>query len=76
MKFAKIVEVDGEQVLFYIEPDDEADGKEKLHQICRVDGLCGDIALGGLSYESADEALSKIGEKEARLVISTIRGFA
>jgi hypothetical protein len=75
LKFARIVEVDGEQVLFYIEPDHESkkEGREKLHQIIRINGICADVALGGMTPEAADKALAKCDEPVARGVIEMVR---
>jgi hypothetical protein len=68
--FAKIVEVDGRQVLFYIESDTVYDGKAKVNQIVRVDGLEINAALHGLTYEQADEILAERNEDSARAVVA------
>lgn len=71
--FAKIVVVDGEQVLFYTEPDSEDETKTKLHQIAQPDGLVADIALGGIADDTG--LIDRIGETEARNVLKIIREF-
>jgi hypothetical protein len=76
MNFAKIVEVDGEQVLFYLEPDKDEDEREMLNQIVRVDGLCINVALGGFTYERADAAFAGIDETYARKVLKMARDVA
>lgn len=73
IKFAKLFDVDGEQVLFYLEPDHDSDGCDKLHQIVRVDGMYIDMALGGISYENADKAFAKVDAEFARQTLNTAR---
>lgn len=74
-KFAKIFEVDGEQVLFYVEPDtqSEYDDRDRIHQIVRIDGVCADIALGGMTYEDADKAFAKFDQDYARTILKSVR---
>lgn len=71
--FAKIIVVDGEQVLFYTEPDPEDETKTKLHQIAQPDGLVADVALGGIKDDTG--LLDRIGDAEARSVLQIIRQF-
>lgn len=71
--FAKIVVVDGVQVLFYTEPDPEDDEKTKLNQITQVDGLVANIACGGIADDTG--LLDRIGEPEARQVIKIVQEF-
>ena len=68
--FAKIIEVEGEQVLFYLQPDDDC---EKLHQIVRVDGVCADVAISGLTYENADKSFADLDETAALRVLNVVR---
>jgi hypothetical protein len=75
MRFAKIVEVDGEQVLFYLEPDADEDDKEKLNQIVRIDGMCINTALCGMSYKAADAAFAKIDDACARRLLKVARSM-
>lgn len=75
-KFAKIIEVDGEQVLFYIEPNNDQDPPcETLHQIVRIDGVCADIKMDGMTYAQADKAFNGIGEEAALVVLNCVRGL-
>jgi hypothetical protein len=59
-KFAEIVEVDGEQVLFYTEPDED-DDFGKLHQIVQIEGTCMDAAAS-IPIDKLDEVFEKIDE--------------
>lgn len=74
-KFAKIVEVGGRQVLFYIDRDADApdDDRLRLHQIVHMNGIEADVALGGIRpLGSNDDLLAKCDEVRARKLIDTI----
>ncbi len=73
--FAKLFEVDGEQVLFFREPDtdNEADDREILHQVVNIDGVCADIKLCGMTYANVDKAFDMLDEHSARGVLKTVR---
>lgn len=75
IRFANIIELEGEQVLFYVEPDHdhEEDDRFVLHQIVSVCGVVADVKLGGLTEENADKALANTDEKMASHVLKTIR---
>ena len=76
MKFAKIFQVDGEQVLFYLSPDysdKDNDNFETMHQIVRIDEVFIDIGISRLSVEKADEAFEKVDETHARMVLGAAR---
>jgi len=73
MKFAKIIECQGEQVLFFLEPDEEADEREMLHQVVRIDGMCIDVKVGGLTYDKADKVFADLNEDSAELVLKAVR---
>ena len=78
--FAKIVLVDGSQVLFFIENDIEAEektgqSKAKLNQHVRYRGIEANVALGGMTYELADKALANADEEYARKVFDTVRNL-
>ena len=48
--FAKIVKVNGQQVLFYIDSDPIYDGKARLNQMIRTEGLEVNLAISGLTF--------------------------
>lgn len=69
--FAKIVVVDGQQVLFYTEPDPEHDDKTKLNQIVQMDGYTANIAVGGISDDSG--LIERLGEEDAKRVLKAVK---
>ena len=71
-KFARIIEVDGKQVLFYTEPDHEYDGCELVHQIVNLKGVQADIKLGGVTYKNVDKFWKLLDEAHARKVVETV----
>lgn len=71
--FAKLFEVEGEQVLFFLEPDSENDGCECIHQIVRISGLYIDMKAAGIRATSVDASFAKIDEKYARSTLATAR---
>lgn len=74
MQFAKLFEIDNEQVLFYREPDHDAeDDREKLHQVVYIDGVCIDMAVGGMTYELGDTAFDKVDQDYARQILANAR---
>lgn len=72
--FAKIVVIDGEQVLFYTEPDPEDETATKLNQMVQVDGLIANVAVGGI--KNADGLIERIGYDAARKVMQIVREFS
>lgn len=75
MEFAKIIVVDGQQVLFYLSPDNEKDDCETLNQCVRIDGVFANVAISGFSYANADRAFAKADETIARVVLGTVRNL-
>ncbi len=82
--WCKIVEVDDEQVLFWIDWNCDVDGDMALHQQCAFDGLQFDAKIvitpkPGLSDEDIDrlqqETLDKCNEDSAREVLKYLRGL-
>jgi hypothetical protein len=75
--FAKIIEIEGQQVLFWVEEDDDHEGCVKMHQMVDFDGIRADITLGGIKDpEGKATALlldKHATEKQARYVIETIK---
>ena len=67
--FAKIIKVDGYQVLFYLEPDNEEGSREKLHQIVRKGGLCVDATVYSLTHKEADKLFEGIDESSAKMLL-------
>ncbi len=65
--FAKIVEVEGEQVLFYTEPSSRHDDRMKLHQIVELGDIQADVVVDGLTEEAAEIALGGAEEAAPRL---------
>jgi len=67
-QFAKLFEVDGEQVLLCRTQDDEYDQDERecAHQMTLVDGLEVNIAVGGMTYEASDKFFDSFDEAAAR----------
>lgn len=75
--FAKIVAVDGQQVLFFVEDDEAHDGCVRLNQMVDFDGVRANIALAGIKDPEGKATamlLDKVAnEKQARYVIDTVK---
>lgn len=68
-RWAKIIEVLDNQVLFFMEPEDNC---ESLHQVVRINGLLADVKIGGISIEDCEKVFNSIDEKAAETVIKTL----
>lgn len=80
-RFAKLFEVDGEQVLFYLEPDaegkptPECDDFYKVNQVTHFDGIYANVAVAGMPYENAENMLSKTDEAYANAHLQMVRNL-
>jgi len=66
--FAKIIAVDGDQTLYFLEASEEVEDQAIMHQIVYMDGLRIDAKVGPMSWEKADALLAKIDEEHTRTV--------
>ena len=68
-RWAKIIEVLDNQVLFFMEPEDNC---ESLHQVVRINGVCADIKISGIISALCEKVFNSIDEKAAETVIKTV----
>lgn len=76
--FAKLFEVEGEQVLFFREPDNDGDfpdDREMIHQMVNIGGVFADVKLCGFTIENSDKAWAKIDQEAADNLVKSVRGL-
>lgn len=79
--FAKIVVVDGQQVLFYAEPDHDTDPDKddvdywRLNQLTFANGVMANIAGMGMSEENVLKVITEADEDSARKIIKAVAGL-
>ena len=71
-KWAKLFEVNGEQVLFFIEADETRDDR-CLHQLIMIDEYTVDAIIKGLNPNDAQLALNSIDQETAKLFLEKIK---
>jgi hypothetical protein len=71
-KWAKLFEVNGQQVLFYFEKTQEVDSYD-IHQITEHNGECVDILLRNVPARSLKKTFGEIDEEYAKTALRVIR---
>jgi hypothetical protein len=71
-KFAKIIEVDGEQVLYYLGPDDEDDDREVLHVLASIEGVWVNTSAS-ITCKVAETVLDSYTKGKARKFLTEMR---
>lgn len=66
--FAKIVELDGEQTLYFLEEAEDADAGAVMHQIIYLHGIRVDAKVGPMPWETADKMLARIDDEHTRTI--------
>lgn len=79
-KWAKIFEVEGEQVLFFYEIDNSLETEDDedrytIHQIVHISdhGITADVTIKGIKVEDIQDAFDSTNQETADIVYKTIK---
>lgn len=79
LQFARIMEHDGQQVLFWLEPissnplDPSATQPIMIHQITQIGSVCFDFSINEVDWETAHKGLQGIDSSTAKVVVENAR---
>ncbi len=74
-KFAKLFELNGEQLLIKLQPSEEHDELADVVQSYEMEGNVVNITLGGISWESAKRFLENYNQEKANEILTDPNGW-